>query len=143
MICDLKRPKFWRDEEGATNFRSLLSRMDSGKLALCYQKIEVIVTKCEAYVRTWLSYQALWDMDMGAVFDGLGDDIGKWCKLITDMKKQQKTFDQIDALKTFEPVMIQYGSVANKVNNKFYNFRKETFLKLCDRLGEILASFLE
>ena len=34
----------------------------------------------------WLQYQALWDMDIGNVYNRLGEDLSKWMKVLKEIK---------------------------------------------------------
>ena len=72
---------------------------------------------------------------MSTLFEQLGDDIGKWRKLITDMKESQGSFDPSQSEKSF-------GSVSNKVEIKYREFRKQTLRSLASRLGQLLRDFL-
>ena len=51
-----------------------------------YGAIEEKVAKVEEYVQVWLQYQSLWDMDIGMVYNRLGEDLEKWMNLLKDIK---------------------------------------------------------
>merc|ERR1712129_533394 len=74
------------DDDGKNTFKSILNDINMEKMIDCYRKIEEITFAAADFSATWLSYQALYDMDLNKVFDELGDDIGKWRKLLIDMK---------------------------------------------------------
>ena len=40
--------------------------------------MDQIISAAENYVKTWLNYQALWEIDSKKVYEELGDDIEKW-----------------------------------------------------------------
>ena len=75
---------------------------------------------------------------MSAVFEGIGDDIGKWRAMLLDMKKAQQTFDNAEVEKKFGPLVVDYKSVQYQVNQKYFGFRKETFHNLRNKLRELL-----
>merc|ERR1712228_772633 len=111
MIVEQPRPKSDLahqldddDEDDSTNtFKSILNRVNTEKIIDCYRKIEEITFAANEYSNTWLSYQALYDMDLNKVFEELGDDIGKWKTLLIDMKNSAGSFDSSDVEKSFGP----------------------------------------
>jgi len=142
MIVDLNRPKSDNDATTPkTTFRSILNNINTDKIIDCYKKIEEITNRASSYAKEWLAYQALWDMKLSTVFDSLGDDVSKWRKLLTDMKLSQGDFDSTENERSFGPVIIHFGSVRNKVDTKYNEFRKQTFTTFRARLGDILRDF--
>ena len=77
-------------------------------------------------------------MEMSALFEGIGDDVGKWRAMLLDMKKAQQTFDNAEVEKKFGPLTVDYKSVQYQVNQKYFSFRKETFHNLRNKLRELL-----
>lgn len=78
-----------RDEsESETTYRNLLAKLPEGPIVLeaAYGAIEGVVKKVEEYEQVWLQYQALWDMDIGNVYNRLGDDLSKWMNVLKDIK---------------------------------------------------------
>eukprot|EP01083_Nonionella_stella_P096780 272139_1 len=148
MVVEQPRPKsdlarqLDDDEDERNNtFRSILDKINTDKIINCYRKIQEITRAAGDYAHTWLSYQALYDMDLNAVFEELGDDIGKWKRLLIDMKNSATSFDSNDVEKSFGPIVIHFGSVRNKVDEKYRNFRQQTFKALKARLGQLLRDF--
>ena len=139
---DLGRDNDDDDEDETKNtFKSILNNINSDKIIQCYNKIEEITFAAAEYSHTWLSYQALYDMDLNVVFAELGDNIGRWKKLLIDMKSSAGSFDSTDMEKSFGPIVIHFGSVRNKVDTKYRDFRQQTFKALKDRLGNLLREF--
>jgi len=52
--------------------------MDQKELNNAYQTLENHVREAEEYVKTWKSYQALWDIEAAHIFKILGENIEKW-----------------------------------------------------------------
>lgn len=80
-------------------------------------------------------------MKLSKVFETLGNNIGKWRKLLIDMKNSQTSFDSSEVEKSFAPIVIHYGNVRNKVDSKYFDFRKSTFNALRTKLGDLLRNF--
>jgi dynein heavy chain 1 len=59
----------------------------------------------------WLQYQSLWDMESGNIYSRLDINLGRWQKLLLDIKKSRKTIDNTETMKKFGPVEIHYGKV--------------------------------
>jgi len=50
-------------------------------------------------------FKALWDLQPDSLSNKFGEDIGKWMKLLTDIKKSRATFDTSETKKEFGPGM--------------------------------------
>ena len=70
----------------------------------CYESVETTIKNVNVYVDEWLRYQALWDLQPDALNNKFDEDIGKWMKLLTDIKKSRATFDTSDSKKEFGPI---------------------------------------
>ena len=77
-------------------------------------------------------------MKMSTVFEQFGDDICQWRKLLTDMKESQGWFAPLSNEKPFGSIIVNFGSVSNKVEIKYREFRKQTLHMLASRLGQLL-----
>ena len=103
--------------------------------------METTIKNVNVYVDEWLRYQALWDLQPDALNNKFGEDIGKWMKLLTDIKKSRATFDTSDSKKEFGPIVIDYGKVQSKVSLKYDSWHKEALSKFGSMLGGEMASF--
>ena len=105
------------DRPQVQTYRDLLTKLPGGNDSLenCYSSVEITITNVKDYVDEWLRYQALWDLQPDSLNNKFGEDIGKWMKLLTDIKKSRATFDTSDTKKEFGPVVIDYGKVQSKV----------------------------
>ncbi len=101
-----------------TTYRDIIKLIDINLLRNSYNDIENEFSKCEEYVKTWLSYQVLWDIQPKTIYDKLGDDMEKWQQLMTELKEERKTFDNSESEKNFGVICIYYSAVQSKVNNK-------------------------
>jgi len=132
-----------RQMQKISMYSSVVSRLNASQLHAVFDQIENKVGEASLYANTWLQYQAMWDMDMERVAASLGDDLPRWSTLLKDMKKAAAAFDQSDsvfdskaanAAKRFGPIVIEYGSVAAKVNNRHDRWHKDVL----NRFGSML-----
>ncbi|XP_001636057.2 cytoplasmic dynein 1 heavy chain 1 isoform X2 [Nematostella vectensis] len=133
-----------RDEsESDISYRNLLAMLPEGPEVLqdAYGSIEDIVEAVEKYSKVWLQYQALWDMDIGLVYNRLGEGLDKWMKLLKDIKKSRVTFDTSESKKVFGPIVIDYAQVQSKVNMKYDTWHKDILSKFASRLGDNMSDF--
>jgi dynein heavy chain 1 len=109
----------------------------SSVIARCYAKIEAKMSSAQAYLRTWLAYQSLWDMDLGSIYKDLGDNISKWERLLQDMKRARAMFDTQEHERVFGPILIDYSAVQAKIIEKYYALHKEILSHFAVKLAEI------
>jgi dynein heavy chain 1 len=62
----------------------------AGLLQHAYTAILVRMGQVRAYVNTWYSYQALWDLDPNKVYARLGDDLATWRRLVVEITESRK-----------------------------------------------------
>ena len=131
------------DRPQVQTYRDLLTKLPGGNESLenCYSSVEITITNVKDYVDEWLRYQALWDLQPDSLNNKFGEDIGKWMKLLTDIKKSRATFDTSDTKKEFGPVVIDYGKVQSKVSLKYDSWHKDALSKFGNMLGTEMASF--
>uniref|UniRef100_A0A3Q2D1J2 Dynein, cytoplasmic 1, heavy chain 1 n=1 Tax=Cyprinodon variegatus TaxID=28743 RepID=A0A3Q2D1J2_CYPVA len=124
-------------------YRNALTRMPDGPAALeeSYNAVEDIVGEVEQYVKVWLQYQCLWDMQAENIYNRLGEDLTKWQALLVQIRKARGTFDNAETRKDFGPVIIDYGKVQSKVNLKYDSWHKEVLSKFGQMLGQNMQDF--
>ncbi|ETE61722.1 Cytoplasmic dynein 1 heavy chain 1, partial [Ophiophagus hannah] len=124
-------------------YRNALTRMPDGPSALeeAYSAVRGIVTEVEQYVKVWLQYQCLWDMQAENIYNRLGEDLNKWQALLVQIRKARGTFDNAETRKEFGPVIIDYGKVQSKVNLKYDSWHKEVLSKFGQMLGQNMTEF--
>jgi dynein heavy chain 1 len=62
----------------------------AGLLQHAYTAILLRMGQVRAYVNTWYSYQALWDLDPNKVYARLGDDLATWRRLVVEITESRK-----------------------------------------------------
>ncbi|XP_041430591.1 cytoplasmic dynein 1 heavy chain 1 isoform X2 [Xenopus laevis] len=124
-------------------YRNALTRMPDGPVSLeeAYSAVMGIVTEVEQYVKVWLQYQCLWDMQAENIYNRLGEDMNKWQALLVQIRKARGTFDNAETRKEFGPVIIDYGKVQSKVNLKYDSWHKEVLSKFGQMLGQNMTEF--
>ncbi|KAL6478123.1 hypothetical protein MHYP_G00139580 [Metynnis hypsauchen] len=124
-------------------YRNALTRMPDGPAALeeAYNAVKENVSEVEQYVKVWLQYQCLWDMQPENIYNRLGEDLNKWQALLVQIRKARGTFDNAETRKEFGPVIIDYGKVQSKVNLKYDSWHKEVLSKFGQMLGNNMQDF--
>ena len=131
LVCEMSS---LADGSAASDKQSLLHE--------CYFKIEESISAAQRYTHTWLEYQALWDMDLNAIYRELGDNIGSWERLLHDMKRARAMFDNAETKREFGPIRIDYSSVQVKVVDKYYAIHKEMVSRFALKLGEVSQTLM-
>ena len=124
-----------------TTYRDIISKIDQKVILNVYSSLEKKFIECEEYVRTWLSYQVLWDIKPQKIYDRLGDDMEKWQQLMNELRQGRKTFDTGDNEKVFGAIIINYSSVQTKVSNKYDSWHKEIMHQFAQQTNEDLKQF--
>lgn len=148
MICSAKRLDYRLESninkdsnEKEKTYRNILSILPSGVLKQAYSTVENIIQECSEYLKSWLSYQVLWDIQSKNIYDKLGDDINKWQQLMNEVKQGRKTFDTSESEKQFGAIFIDYSMVQSKINNKYDAWHKDIMNKFANTLNENMKSF--
>ncbi|XP_073783095.1 cytoplasmic dynein 1 heavy chain 1 isoform X2 [Danio rerio] len=124
-------------------YRNALTRMPDGPSALeeAYNAVKENVSEVEQYVKVWLQYQCLWDMQPENIYNRLEEDLNKWQALLVQIRKARGTFDNAETRKEFGPVIIDYGKVQSKVNLKYDSWHKEVLSRFGQMLGNNMQDF--
>ncbi|XP_072172912.1 cytoplasmic dynein 1 heavy chain 1-like [Diadema setosum] len=124
-------------------YRNLLCKLPDGPKILeeAYGAIEKILKQVQDYVKEWLQFQSLWDMQPHNVYDRVGEDMNKWMMLLQQIRQSRTTFDNADTRKEFGPIVVEYGKVQSKVNMKYDSWHKEILSKFGNLLGGEMTEF--
>lgn len=131
------------DRPVTQTYKDLLTKLPGGSTVLenAYSVIEKTISCVDAYVKEWLDYQSLWDLQPDALVIKFGEDISKWMRLLSDIKKSRATFDTSETKKEFGPVVIDYAKVQSKVSLKYDSWHKDALGKFGSLLGTEMADF--
>lgn len=150
IICNQTRLQSSRYDEGLAasqqsqqvrNFKDLLSKLPNGMLDRAYDTLESKLREIEQYVKIWLQYQALWDMEPNAIYSQLGADLERWQQLLNEIKRARSTFDTRSTSKAFGPIVIDYQQVQASVNNKYDYWHKDVISSFGAKLNESMKAF--
>ncbi|KAF8208519.1 dynein heavy chain, N-terminal region 1-domain-containing protein [Mycena galopus ATCC 62051] len=156
VVCRLRRIQSSRYEIGLqmqgtsvaeTNYTALLTQLPEAVLQRPFALVEAKVQQLTEYVGKWLQFQSLWDLEAEYVFNRLGDSLGNWQQLLTEIKKTRSTFDTSDTQKSFGVCIIDYEQVQAKVNAKYDAWQRDILsrfgVKLGNAMKEMHASILK
>ena len=149
VVCSLKRVQSARYQIGLDhrqrpfqqNYHSLAAHLPKNLLQKTYSTIEKMVGQARDYLDTWLNFQSLWDLESSFVDMELADDLGKWQRLVLEVKRSRATFDNTETRKAFGPLLVDYSQVQSKVNAKYDTWQRDVLNKFGQRLGDTMRYF--
>ena len=124
------------DRPVTQTYKDLLTKLPGGSTV-----IEKTTSCVDAYVKEWLDYQSLWVLLPDALVIKFGEDISKWMRLLSNIKKSRATFDTSETKKEFAPVVIDYAKAQSKVSLKYDSWQKDALGKFGSLLGTEMANF--
>ncbi|EUB63753.1 Cytoplasmic dynein 1 heavy chain [Echinococcus granulosus] len=124
---------FNTEEESQKFNMNLISRLskESDVLIHAHDAIFGILSETEEYVKTWTSYQALWDLQVDQV----------WMNVLDEIKVMRRHFDVAETQKAFGPIVIVFDKVQSKVTLKYDSWHKEILSKFGSNLGSEMQDF--
>ena len=124
-----------------TTFRDIIPKLDQKIVLDVYSTLEKELINCEEYVKTWSSYQVLWQIQPQFIFNKLGDDMEKWQQIMKDLRQERKKFDNEKNEKVFGAMVVDHSSVQEKVNNKFDSWHKEIMNQFAQQTNTGMKEF--
>lgn len=115
-----------------------LTRFPDASLERPFALIESKVQQLKEYVGKWLQFQSLWDLEAEYVFNRLGEDLGHWQQLLTEIKKSRTTFDTSETQKSFGVCVIDYEQVQARVNAKYDSWQRDILSRFGVKLGNAM-----
>ncbi|XP_063589421.1 dynein heavy chain, cytoplasmic-like isoform X5 [Penaeus indicus] len=124
-------------------YRNLLIKLpdEHSYIKAAYAAVDAVVDEVTNYVKEWLQYQALWDLQPDHLYGQLGDDVAKWMKLLQDIKQCRTTFDTSETRRGFGPIVVDYTKVQSKVSLKYDSWHKDVLSKFGQLLGQEMTHF--
>lgn len=49
------------------DYSTTLAKVDKALIQECYSKVNGVLEQMENYIRTWLNYQSLWELDIKVI----------------------------------------------------------------------------
>eukprot|EP00105_Crassostrea_gigas_P045649 XP_019929797.1 PREDICTED: cytoplasmic dynein 1 heavy chain 1 isoform X11 [Crassostrea gigas] len=131
------------ESESESTYRNVLTKLPSGQLILedAYSAIQSVMKEFDNYVKVWLRYQSLWDLNPDVLYSRLGLRIKLWMNTLEEIKSSRKTFDTSETQKEIGPIIVQFGKVQSKVSLKYDSWHKEVLSKFGSLLGNEMVDF--
>ncbi|KAI0984717.1 hypothetical protein GJ496_002628 [Pomphorhynchus laevis] len=117
-------------------YKGILRTDMSPKLRAAYDAIILVIKNASEYIKTWMDFQSLWDLQPDILYDRLGKETVEWIHCIQDIRRSRKTFDTHGSKISFGPIIVDYTRVQSKVNLKYDAWHKDVL----NKFGNILAS---
>ena len=125
---------------GPKDYTNTMQLLGSSVLQAAYGTIEDHLARADQYTQKWLQYQGLWDVSVGTIAEKLGQDIGAWQQLLTEIRQARTTIESSEEEKVFGPIVINYRQVQNKINLKYDIWQKELQARFAIILGDEIKS---
>ena len=87
------------------------------------------------YVDGWLRFQSLWDLQAAHVVELLGDDLGRWLRLLQEIRRTRALFDTSESTRAFGNVVVDYDQVQARVTAKYDQWQHDALQRFAARLG--------
>jgi len=124
-------------------YMTLLQRLPSNgeQLRRAYQLIHGTLNDVDNYVKTWLQYQALWDINTASVVSSLGNDLKRWQEMLVTIVAAQRAIDTDATTKNFGPIEVDFTQVQARVSLKYDSIQKEILTNFGSEMGSTSNKF--
>lgn len=123
-------------ENESGSYEHLIAKLPVRVLKEAYDVIWLNVSACEKYVGSWMSYQALWDLDSSAAVSRLGTDVRQWLDVLAQLRQSRVVFDTVETQKSFGPITVDFSKVQHGVTVKYDAWHRELLGAFARMLGE-------
>jgi dynein heavy chain 1 len=115
------------ESEYKVTYKNLLNKFQNGVKLLEYSftAIDYMLQQAQDYIKIWLHFQSLWDLQPDTLYAKLGNNLSAWIGCLNEMKESRKSFDTQETQRSFGPIKIDYNKVQSKVNVKYDAWHKE------------------
>lgn len=120
--------------------QALLRMIDEKIVQDAYETINDMVQNMQTYVSGWLQYQALWEISNSIVLQRLGDDLGKWNAMLTEIKALSARFESSEQQKSFGPIVVDYRLVQSKVKAKYDQWHQDILNEFGEKVQESMTT---
>ncbi|RNA03831.1 dynein heavy cytoplasmic [Brachionus plicatilis] len=104
------------ESEYKVTYKNLLNKFINGVKLLDYAfgAIDEILKQAQDFVRIWLHFQSLWDLQPDTIYSKLGANLNAWISCLSEMKESRKSFDTQETHRKFGPIIIDYNKFKRK-----------------------------
>ena len=106
-----------------------------------FNSVSSVHSNVESYVKQWLHYQFLWDMQASAIYNAMGTNVTVWQAMLVDVRKRRQTFDTSETLFQTGPVTVEFGKVQSKVSLKYDAWHKEMLASFGTMMADHMTEF--
>lgn len=147
VICQLPRLQSQRydlglklrdEDTGDKTYLSLMEKFSPETLQRPYALIEEKLTEILQYVKKWLQFQSLWDLEADYLYGRLGESLSAWQQTLSEIRKTRSTFDNSESFQDFGVCTINYEQVQAKVNAKYDMWQKDVLVRFGTKLGSTM-----
>ena len=131
------------ESEYKMTYKNLLNKFQTGVklLEFALSAIDSSLQQSQEYVKVWLQFQSLWDLQPDTLYSKLASNLHAWICCLNEMKESRKSFDTQETHRLFGPISIDYTKVQSKVNVKYDAWHKDVLSKFGALLGNELQDF--
>lgn len=130
-------------EKKETTFSYIVQKIPTAILHGAYSALNETVREAEEYAKTWISYQALWDIDINYLYKTLGNNLNSWMGVLSEMRQGRNTFDNSQFEKNFGPIVIDYKNVQMKINYMYDNLQQSILDEFARNFVDETKKFFE
>jgi dynein heavy chain 1 len=126
-------------------YKDLLSKLPSKNeiLTRAFDAITAAVNKLSIYITFWTDFQSLWDLQPEVLYERLGEDLEKWMRTLTEIKRARNSIDIPDTHHTIFPFSVDCSKVQSKVSTKYEYWQREVIQRFSILLGKILLGSMD
>ncbi|CAG8602976.1 14871_t:CDS:10, partial [Gigaspora rosea] len=124
-----------------TTYSNLLPQIPVSSLENAYEVIESKLKEVAEYVNKWFQFQSLWGLEPNYIYDRLGDDLNKWKRILSEIKKSRATLDNSDVERSFGVIIVNYEQAQSKVNAEYDKLQRGVLDKFAIKLGDYMREF--
>lgn len=127
------------DRSSLGTYKNILTLFPEGLKTLesAYSTIENQTRQMQDYIKQWLAYQSLWDLQPDMLYNRLGNDVSLWINTLIEIKESRATFDTSETRRRIGPIIIDYARVQSKVSLQYDSWHKD---KVMSKFSTLLSN---
>ncbi len=127
----------------AESYEDLIALLPAHVLKTAYDMVWRQLSEAESYTNSWLTYQALWDLDATVAVSRLDKDVGQWLQVLQQLHESRSVFDTVETQKTFGPIVVDFAKVQHGVTVKYDAWHKQLLAAFADMLSNSAATIMD
>uniref|UniRef100_A0A7E4ZT92 Dynein heavy chain, cytoplasmic n=1 Tax=Panagrellus redivivus TaxID=6233 RepID=A0A7E4ZT92_PANRE len=143
VSCNRIHRALARSDVAPETYKDILTRVPQQILFDVHTAIDAVIKRASNYVNEWTRYQALWELPSEALYDGLGNDLNEWMKVLVVIKRARHAVDAQETTMEFKPIVVDYGKVQSKVSNRYDVWHREVLQRFGSAVGGEMSAFYQ